>query len=84
MGRFRALYGLQVSGHPGASQVDPATERRKPCLCHVGAACARVRNRFLLWESAGPKFFPSHATRDVFNRGDSEPAGLVFAYRLPE
>ena len=50
-------------------------------------ACTDVRGRlhaFLLWESAGPKFFPSHATRDVFNRGDSEPAGLVFAYRLPE
>jgi hypothetical protein len=50
-------------------------------------ACTDVRGRlhaFLLWESAGPKFFPSHATRDVFNRGNSEPAGLVFAYRLPE
>jgi hypothetical protein len=63
------LQGAGVTGHTLTRTVSDLLRSRRP---------------FLLWESAGPKFFPSHATRDVFNRGNSEPAGLVFAYRLPE
>jgi len=80
----RTRVALTRLGPAMRAEGDPVDDRLRDDQGGVERHCQVLRRPFLLWESAAPKFFPSHATRDVFNRGNSEPAGPVFAYGLPE
>jgi hypothetical protein len=49
LGVLRAGQG-DVAGGRGLSVGDPATERRKQCLCRFGTASAHARRPFLNWD----------------------------------